>query len=335
MLRIGIIGAGAMGLCHGINLHRYMTGVRVAAFYEPDPSRAEAARAAWGNPPAFGEPGELIRRRDIDAVVVASPDATHGELVMACLEEKKPVFCEKPLAAEITYAAAVVEREKALGKRYLSLGFHRRFDPRHRGLKGILDSGTLGAPLLWKGVHRNPEAMYRNSGAFVLVNSAGHDIDSARWLLGAEVKAIQVRGLKSRPELGEDARDLLVFQMEMAGGALACGEVYVNAAYGYEVSAEVVCQRGSAVTGEPAHPVVRFENRRGAAVSGDFRADFAEAYLGELIEWTGALREGRPFQGASAWDGYAALAVSLAGAASLAERREVEPAFLPKPPLYG
>jgi myo-inositol 2-dehydrogenase/D-chiro-inositol 1-dehydrogenase len=149
------------------------------------------------------------------------------------------------------------------------------------------------------------------------------------------VGTIQVRGLKSRPGLGEDARDLLVFQMEMTGGALACGEVYVNAAYGYEVSAEVVCQRGSAGTGEPAHPVVRLENRRGTAVGGDFRAAFAEAYLAEMTEWTGALREDRPFQGAGAWDGYAALAVSLAGAASLAENRAVEPALRPKPPLYG
>jgi myo-inositol 2-dehydrogenase/D-chiro-inositol 1-dehydrogenase len=333
-LRIGIIGAGGMGLHHGINFHRHISGVQVAGFYEPDPSRAEAARAAWGNPPAFGDPRELICSRDIDAVVIASPDATHAGLVLACLEEKKPVFCEKPLAVDLKDAGAIVEGENALGKRCLALGFHRRFDPRHRLLKEIVDSGTLGPPLLWKGVHRNPEAMYHSSGAFIMVNSAGHDIDSARWLLGAEVKTIQVRGLKSRPDLEEEARDFLIFQMELSGPALACGEVYVNAAYGYEVSAEVVCQRGSAVTGEPGEPVVRFEKRRGAAISGDFRAAFTEAYLAEMIEWTRSLREDRPFRGASAWDGYAAAAVSLAGAASLAENRGVEAALPPTPPLY-
>jgi myo-inositol 2-dehydrogenase/D-chiro-inositol 1-dehydrogenase len=333
-LRIGIIGAGGMGLHHGINLHRHIGGVQVAAFYEPDPSRADQARAAWGSPRVFGDPRELIASRDIDAVVVASPDATHGGFVLACLEEEKPVFCEKPLAADLAEAAAIVEGENSRGKRSVSLGFHRRFDPRHRELKEIVDSGTLGTPLLWKGVHRNPEAMYHNSGAFILVNSAGHDIDSARWLLGAEVTAVQVRGLRSRPELAADARDLLIFQLEMTGHALASGEVYANAAYGYEVSAEVVCQRGSVVTGDPGDPLVRFENRQGRAVTGDFRAAFREAYLAEMIAWTRALREDRPFPGASAWDGYAAAAVSLAAVTSLAENRAVEPALLPKPPLY-
>ena len=266
-----------------------------------------------------------------------APDALHAQFALACLDIGKPLLCEKPLAADIADALKIVRAEAKLGKRLISVGFNRRFDPAHVDVKKACSSGEIGAPLYWKGAHRNPSAMYNTSGPFILTNSAGHDIDSARWLLDSDVAEVFVKGLRSRPELPEDARDLLVVQMTMANGLLATAEVFVNADYGYEVIAEVVCSKGT-VTTFPTSPadttIIRSKNRRGTPVTSDFRAYFTESYALEMADWVASILEGRRFSGASAWDGYAAVAVSTAAGKSLIEGRAVSPETIERPQFY-
>ena len=69
-----------------------------------------------------------INDPDVDAVLIASPGAAHAEQLNACLDRGIPVLCEKPLTTDITSAYAIVQKEKALGKQLIQVGFMRRFD---------------------------------------------------------------------------------------------------------------------------------------------------------------------------------------------------------------
>jgi myo-inositol 2-dehydrogenase/D-chiro-inositol 1-dehydrogenase len=333
-LRLGVIGVGKMGEQHARNAYDFAARAELAAVQDLDRGRAERLAAACGSPRVFDTPQELIASREVDAVLIAAPDALHAELALACVAEGKSALCEKPLATDTKDALRVLEAEARAGRRLLSLGFQRRFDPYHLAVKELAASGAIGRPLLWKGVHRNAKTPYNASGAFILVNSAGHDIDSARWLLGEEVLEVSVRGLRSRGELPEDARDLLLLQMAMSGDCLATAEVYMSAGYGYEVSAELVGQYGTATTAQPERLCLRHESRRGAPVSADWTAPFQDAYLAELNAWVDSARSGSPFAGASAWDGYVAMATSAAASRSLAEGRPVAVGLVEKPSLY-
>src|SRR5690348_8609440 len=84
-LSIGVIGAGRMGSCHAVNVHRYVKGARVAAIYDLDQARAGQVAAECGSAQAFQDPVQLIQDVGVDAVVIASPDPTHAEFVHACL----------------------------------------------------------------------------------------------------------------------------------------------------------------------------------------------------------------------------------------------------------
>jgi myo-inositol 2-dehydrogenase/D-chiro-inositol 1-dehydrogenase len=333
-LRIGLIGGGSMGLYHAANLYAHIPAACVSGFFEPDDTRAEAMLKTCGSPERFNDPLQLINSDKIDAIVITSPDATHAKFAQACIEIKKPVFCEKPLAVDLDSAISILTKEDSIGKKYLSVGFNRRFDPYHKEVKRIRDEGKLGKALLWKGVHRNVEAMINTQGVVVLVNSAGHDVDSARWLLDSDVKNIFVQGVKSRPDLSEDSRDLLIINMEMENDTLGIAEVFVNAGYAYEVIAELVFQKGTAETAHADKAFIRSENARGVYMSGDFRGYFSEAYLEEMRDWTDSILQDRPFSGACAWDGYVALCVTLAGVISLQEGRAVPVQTIPKPDLY-
>ena len=62
-------------------------------------------------------------------MLIASPGDAHEEQVNACLDRGIPVLCEKPLTTDIASAYAIVQKEQALGKQLIQVGFMRRFDP--------------------------------------------------------------------------------------------------------------------------------------------------------------------------------------------------------------
>lgn len=333
-IAIGIIGTGGMGGSHALNLSQQIVGARLVALCDVDQARLADLAREVGKPRLYSDPLSLIDDPLVEAVIVASPDATHAQYVLHALSLGKPVFCEKPLASTEKDALAILLKEVAIGKKLVSVGFNRRFDPWHQKLKEQVASKAFGLPLLWKGFHRNPSAMYNTGGPFILNNSAGHDVDCVRWMLDSSIVEVQTYGIKSRSSLPSDAQDLLIVNMLLENGSRAVAEVYVNARYGYEVGLEVVCQEGTVSTLPIEQTFVRNKAHKGVAVSDDFRAYFADSYLFEMQDWVNGLLSGTPFGGSDAWDGYAALVVTEAAGKSLVQEVPIRPCYEQKPPLY-
>ena len=97
-VRVGIIGTGVMGADHARMLGSTTAGATVGAVFDLDRDRASAAVAGIPDARVLDDPLSLVKDADVDAVLVASSDATHEEFVLACLGAGKPVLCEKPLA---------------------------------------------------------------------------------------------------------------------------------------------------------------------------------------------------------------------------------------------
>lgn len=331
---VGVIGTGGMGFQHALNVNSFATG-KVVAIADADEKRVKEAATQLGNPTWYTDPLKLIADSEVHAVVIASPDATHAQYVMKALEYEKPVLCEKPLATTVDDALAIIQKEVELKKRLVAVGFQRRFDPTHVAIKEAISNTEMGKTLSWKGVHRNAEAMYGTDGDFILNNSAGHDVDSARWLLDSTVKSVYTLGIKSREELPNNARDLLYVNMVMENGTTAVAEVYVNARYGYEVEVEMVCQNG-VVSSIPKHKVsVRHQNNQGSYATSDFRGYFIEGYIAEMEHWLHSLIHGTSFEGASSWDGYCAMITTMAASESLEKGTPVSVITIEKPHIYN
>ncbi len=333
-IAIGIIGTGGMGGSHALNLSRQIVGARLVALCDVDQVRLAALALEVGKPRLYTDPLSLIEDPLVEAVIVASPDATHAQYVLHALSLGKPIFCEKPLASTQKDALAILLKEVEIGKKLVSVGFNRRFDPWHQKLKEEVASKAFGLPLLWKGFHRNPSAMYNTGGPFILNNSAGHDVDCVRWILNSSIVEVQSYGIRSRESLPEDARDLLIVNMLMENGSRAIAEVYVNASYGYEVGLEVVCQEGSVSILPIERTFLRSKGHKGVSVSDDYRAYFVDSYLFEMQDWVDSLLSNRAFGGSDAWDGYAALVVTEAAGQSLVQGAAVRPRYEQMPALY-
>lgn len=333
-ISVGVIGTGGMGTRHAETLTRRVPGARVAGVTDLDRSRAEKLAANSGpDVEVFEDERALIRDGGVDAVVITTPDPTHAGLVMECLRHGKPVFCEKPLATTVEDARGIVDAEVELGRKAVQVGFMRRYDPQHLDVKSAIESGAIGNPVLLKGAHRNAGALPGTSSESILINSAVHDLDAARWLLGQEIEHVYVHGTNTPAAPDGEVLDLQVIQLRLSGGGLASIEVYVNAGYGYEVDLEVVGDAGTIRIAPASVPVLRKQRYAGYTVEGDWLERFPAAYVLEMQRWTEDLRDGL-LTGPDAWDGYISLLAAEACVASLRSGAE-EPFEGPeRPELY-
>src|SRR5579871_2805954 len=135
---VGVIGTGVMGSEHARLIRQETPGAHLAGVFDADAARAQAVAA---DAVVFPDPRSLIASGRIDAVIIASPDATHAELTLACLAAGKHVLCEKPLASSAQDALRVVQAEVALNRRLIQVGYMRRFDPGYQEMKRVKDGG--------------------------------------------------------------------------------------------------------------------------------------------------------------------------------------------------
>ncbi len=321
-VKVGVIGAGLMGTTHVRTLSRDVPAADVVALSDAIAESAHRLAGEVGIGAVYTDALELIGDPAVDAVVIASPADTHQEFALACLELGKPCLCEKPLAASVEAARVVVDAEADLGRRIVQLGFMRRFDPGYLELKARLDQGKIGTPVLAHSTHRNPSAPKHFGSEMIIKDTVVHDVDTLRWLLGQELVTATAFTPRATSRAPDGVYDPQVIVFETETGGLITVEAFVNAQYGYDIGCEIVGESGVLSLPRPQPIPMGFRDR------------FASAYAGELQSWIGAVANGVPPAGASAWDGYAAAAVCEAAWASLKAGQPTEVQFATKPELY-
>jgi myo-inositol 2-dehydrogenase / D-chiro-inositol 1-dehydrogenase len=331
-LGIGVIGAGVMGADHVRIVAQETARARVVAVCDQDLTRGRSVAALAHGARAVTDPLALIADKEVQAVVVASPDATHADYALACVAAGKPALCEKPLAPTSAECFKILAAEQAHGRRLIQVGYMRRFDPGYDDMRRRLAAGDLGDALLMHCVHRNAAAPEWFTALMAITNSLVHEIDIARWLLSDEIASIQI--LRGRTTRASAAADPLQAIMRMAGGQIVDVEVFMNAGYGYDVRAELVCEKGTLTMVPPAHAELRQNGVQSFAFAQDWRPRFAAAYRRQMQAFVDSIETGQA-TGASAWDGLVATAVAEAGVRAFESGAPVDIELPAMPKLYG
>ena len=329
-LRVAVLGAGMMGAFHAKALSSRVRGARVSVVSDVFAAKAQELAAEVGAR-VVDDPIAAINDPEVDAVLIATPGATHEGQVNACLDAGKPVLCEKPLTTEISSAYAIVAKEAGMGQRFIQVGFMRRFDTEYVALKDLIDSGGLGNPLMVHCAHRNPAVPDFFDSEYMIRDSVVHEVDVARFLLDEELTSVQIlRGVAtSSAPPGTSDPMLVVFETE--SGRMVTDEIYVRTGVAYEVRTEVVGERGSAIIGLDQNLQVKTtDGRWGGRITANFVERFGQAYDTELQRWVDAARRGA-IDGPGVWDGYAAVAVCEAGVEALRAGKKVAVEMQPRP----
>jgi myo-inositol 2-dehydrogenase/D-chiro-inositol 1-dehydrogenase len=244
------------------------------------------------------------------------------------------VFCEKPLATTQEACSRIIDAEVALGRRLVQVGYMRRYDPAYQAMKAVIDSGDIGAPLLVHSRHRNPSVPDHYTREMAITDTAVHDFDTVRWLLGEEFVAATVLTPR-RSRHGGDLQDPLLILLESENGTLVDVETSVNIRYGYDIRGEVVGEDGTVSLADPNPVVVRRDGAFTGRVPGDWRERFLRAYDVELQAWVDVVASGGGATGPSSWDGYAAAVVSDAAVEALRSGARTELSMRARPDLYA
>lgn len=145
---------------------------------------------------------DLLKRDDIDAIAVLSPDYLHEEHVIAALQAGKHVYAEKPLAITTEGCDRIIEAWQKSGK-HLMVGFNMRYMSMYQTMKEIIDSGVIGDIKAvwvrhfvgfggyfyyhdWHGNSKNTTSL--------LLQKGSHDLDVIHWLTGKYTKKVSAFG---------------------------------------------------------------------------------------------------------------------------------------------
>jgi len=277
-VQIGIIGTG------GWAEHMYLPSLRshpkveIAAICGRQRDRAEALAKRHGIASVFTDYRELIKRGNLHALLVATPDDLHYPVVMRALDAGLHVLCEKPLANSVDEASAMLAKAQAAGVKHMIL-FVARWTPHFRHVKRLLADNYIGRAFqahfsFLTGFGRRGEYMWRfdrrrANGAVADLGS--HMIDLARWYLGDVVNVnAHLATFIDRPGADGDpldqANDSALLTLEFAQGAHVTIEVSAVASTGDRWAEQHLALHGE--TGALCADVVFGGMERGAMVRG-------------------------------------------------------------------
>ena len=192
-----------------------------------DPGLARAFAERWGGPAAFDSLDALLASGRVDVLHVCTPPGVHAEQAIAALDAGLHVVCEKPAALSLDELDAMTDAA-ARNDRRLAVVFQQRTGSAAAHVRGLLDSGALGRPLvatcqtLW---YRDPayfavpwRGKWATEGGGPTLGLGIHQIDLLAWLLGDWAS---VQGQLWRLDRETQMEDVSTAVIAFAGGTVA------------------------------------------------------------------------------------------------------------------
>ena len=213
-LRGGLIGCGFFAT-NQLEAWREIEGASIVALCDRDPARLRAAGERFGIGALYADAGGMLAAERLDFVDVATTTPSHRALVEMAAGHEVAVICQKPMAATLEDARAMVEAAERAGVAFMVHENFRWQTPIMK-VRQAIDEGRIGAPFWGRVSFRSAHDVYAaqpylaTGERFIIEDLGIHVLDVARFLLG-EVEAVTARTRRVNPRIrGEDVATMLL-----------------------------------------------------------------------------------------------------------------------------
>ena len=227
-LNFAIVGTG------GITLQNHLPGlamcgdVKVTALCDTNSATLESARQQTGVSVCSTNYEDIVKRDDVHAVIIATPNFTHAPIALAAIAAGKHVLCEKPIAMNYPEARGMAEAADRAGVRHMT-AFTYRFVPAMRYLGHLIARGDLGQPYHFRSCRLQDwgtrplgwRMVKKLAGTGELGDMLSHRINFAQYLIGPMKRLVaNVKNLTPlRGGLPNDTEDWVAILADFQNGA--------------------------------------------------------------------------------------------------------------------
>lgn len=228
-LGIAIVGTG------GITLQNHLPGlalcpdVVVTALCDSDANTLAKAKQACPGAATYSDYNEAVKRDDVHAVIIATPNFIHGPIAQAAIAAGKHVLCEKPIALNFAEARDMYKAAEKKGVRHMT-AFTYRFVPAMRYMRHLIKGGAVGTPWHFRSCRLQDwgtrsvgwRQVAKLAGSGELGDMLSHRLDYAHSMLGptTRVMAHTQRIHNVRGGQVNDLEDWVVVVADYSNGAV-------------------------------------------------------------------------------------------------------------------
>jgi predicted dehydrogenase len=311
--RVGCVGVGWIGR-HRIQSLIDADAAEIVALCDVEPSCLDGAASLAPQAACYARFDQLLARNDLDALVIATPNAHHARQCIAGLGRGLAVFCQKPLARSAAETRQVVAAA-ARADRRLGVDFSYRHIAAARWLQRLVCAGELGhvyaVDLMFHNAYGPDKAWFYDgarSGGGCVIDLGVHLIDLALWVLDwPALVSLDSRcfngGQRSR-ERNIEVEDYATARLDLAGGRsvrLACSW-RLHAGQDCVIEASFYGTSGGAAIKNVGGSFYEFTGQRYRGTASETLAEPSGDSWGgaAIVEWARALTVDRRFD-AAAW----------------------------------
>lgn len=287
MIRVALLGAGYIQNVHAGAVLEHPNGELVAIANWREPS-ARVLAERYGIPRVSTDWEEIVSAPDVDAAVVATPNALHAPQAVALLRSGKHVMVEKPMAMSVRECDEMIEASRASGAS-LMVAHCWRFSDEVRAMRDRIAGGGLGEVVKTRGygVHANwgPGGWFVDpalAGGGALMDMGVHAIDTARFLLGDPLptRVCATVGTRYGDYAVDDDGIVLISWSTGANSVVESGWWHAHVG-GLEADTEIYGTKRYARIWDPAPPSEEYEHGS------------QPMYTAQMAEFLDAIAEGR------------------------------------------
>lgn len=219
-----LIGCGHMGEAHLEHIYT-KENVCISCVCDQNLERARLFQRRFGAKSISDDAGECIRRAETDIVIIATYPSTHLELLKICLEHKKHVICEKPIAKTLEDGKEFVRLVKAHPEVKVLVGHILRHNSTYRKVAKMIQDGAIGKPIIMR-MSQNHHTMDWNRYRRLLeetspvIDCGVHYLDVMQWFTGAKVMDMSGIGIRTEDDLPEGKNNYEMVTVKLDDGSV-------------------------------------------------------------------------------------------------------------------